>query len=167
MKGKAGSLLKRLCDQGSSTMAGKMMPAHPPPASVDASMARHAQDLGLNPRAQMGPRAWTRTVHGAVHGARAARLAALAQAGQQGGSLPGDAAYMASATPEGQVGAWAKLVPALSFGARVNFRRFRIGILEGYRCANVVWRRVPGRGRTPSVKMTMGVLPLEMPSLLE
>ena len=70
-------------------------------------------------------------VHGAVHGARSARLATLAQAAQHGHGLPGDAAYngMASVTPEGQVGAWAKLVPA--FGTRVNFPRFRIGILEG------------------------------------
>ena len=52
---------------------------------------------------------------------------------------------MASVTPEGQVGAWAKLVPA--FGTRANFRRFRMGILEG--CASLVGRRVPGR--TPSV----------------
>ena len=140
MKGKAGSLLKRLYDQGPSTMAGRMMPAHPPPSSVAASMVQHAQDIGLNPRVQMGPRAWKRTVHGAVHGARSARLAALAQAAQHGHGLPGDAAYMASVTPEGQVGAWAKLVPA--FGTRVNFRRFRIGILEG--CANLVGRRVPG-----------------------
>ena len=57
---------------------------------------------------------------------------------------------MASVTPEGQVGAWAKLVPA--FGTRVNFRRFRIGILEG--CANLVGRRVPGR--TPSVRQAVG-----------
>ena len=45
---------------------------------------------------------------------------------------------------------WAKLVPA--FGTRVNFRRFRIGILEG--CANLVGRRVPGC--TPSVRKAVG-----------
>ena len=31
LKGKAGGLLKRLYDQGPSTMAGRRMPAHPPP----------------------------------------------------------------------------------------------------------------------------------------
>ena len=53
---------------------------------------------------------------------------------------------MASVAPEGQVGAWANLVHAV--GTRVNFRHFRIGILEGR--ANLVGKRVPGR--TPSVK---------------
>ena len=57
---------------------------------------------------------------------------------------------MASVTPAGQVGAWAKLVPA--FGTRVNFRRFRIGIMEG--CANLVGRRVPGC--TPAVRKAVG-----------
>ena len=80
LKGKAGSLLKRLYDQGPSTMAGRMMPAHPPPTSVAASMLQHAQDIGLNPRAPVGPRAWKRTVHEAVRGARSARLTALSQA---------------------------------------------------------------------------------------
>ena len=81
-----------------------------------ASVVRHAQDIGLNPRAPMGPRAWKRTVRGAVHGARSTRLTTLSQAAQQGHGLPGhgdhDAAYMASVTPAGQVGAWAKSVPA-------------------------------------------------------
>ena len=76
LKGKAGSLLKRLLwrlyDQGPSTMAGRMMPAHPLPSSVAASMVQHAQEIGINPRAPAGPRAWKRTVHGAVHGARVA-----------------------------------------------------------------------------------------------
>ena len=57
----------------------------------------------------------------------------LASVASMGGGLPGDAAYMASVTPEGQVGAWAKLVPA--FGTCVDFKRFRIGILEG--CATL------------------------------
>ena len=64
------------------------------------------------------------------------------QPAQNEQGLPGDAAYkgMASVSPEGQVGAWDKLVPA--FGTRVNFRRLRIGILGG--CANLVGRMVPG-----------------------
>ena len=94
-------------------MAGGMIPAHPPPTAMAASMAGHAQDLGLSPGAHVEPRAWKRTLHGAVHGARTARLAALAPPGQHGGSLPGDAAYndidmyIAGVTPGGQVGAWA------------------------------------------------------------
>ena len=150
LKGEAGSLLKRLYDQGPSTMAGRMMPAHPPPTSVAGSMLQHAQDIGLNPRTPVGPWAWKRTAREAVQGARSARLADLSQTAQLGHDLPGDAAYMASVTPAGQVGAWAKLVPA--FGTRVNFRRFRIGIMEG--CANLVGRRVPGC--TPSVRQAVG-----------
>ena len=61
-----------------------------------------------------------------------------------------DASYMASVTPEGQVGAWAKPVPAV--GTRVNFRRFHVGILEGR--ANLVGRRVPCC--TPSVRKAVG-----------
>ena len=72
-------------------------------------MVQHAQDIGLCPRAQMGPRAWKRTAHGAVHGARSTRLKTPAQAAelQHEHGLPGDAAYMGSTsvTPEGQVGA--------------------------------------------------------------
>ena len=47
---KAGicSLLKRLYDQGPSTMAGRWIPAHPPPSSAAASMVQHAQDTGLH-----------------------------------------------------------------------------------------------------------------------
>ena len=40
-----------------------------------------------------------------------------------------DEAYMQGVTPAGQVGKWARLVPA--FGTRVKYRRFRLGLRMG------------------------------------
>ena len=51
-----------------------------------------------------------------------------------------DAAYLQRVTNLGQVGSWAKLVPA--FSARGNYRRLLAGLLEG--TDRMVARRAPG-----------------------
>ena len=84
---------------------------------------------------------WTQTVQDASSAARTARLTELVDSGLQDGSSRGDAAYLQSVTILGQVGSWAKLVPA--FGARINYRRLRLGLLEG--TAKMVARRAPWR----------------------
>ena len=75
--------------------------------------------------------------------ARTTRLTELVDSGLQDGSSRGDVAYLQSVTSVGQVHMgswpWAKLVP--SFGARINYRRLRLGLLEG--TAKMVARRVP------------------------
>ena len=86
------------------------------------------------------PRQWKQKVQDASAAARTTRLTEPVASGLQDGSSRGDAAYLQSVTSSGQVGSWAKLVPA--FGARVNYRRLRLGLLEG--TAKMVARRVPG-----------------------
>ena len=85
---------------------------------------------------------------------RTARLTGLARAARHGGGFSAGAAYMNSVTPEGQEGAWAKLVSIV--GTRVNCRQFPIGVLEG--CAALVGSRVPVSLCTPSesVKKAVG-----------
>ncbi len=56
---------------------------------------------------------------------------------KKGGPQRSDEAYMQGVTPAGQVGKWARLVPA--FGTRVKYRRFRLGLMDG--SAQMVSRR--------------------------
>ena len=82
---------------------------------------------------------WKQKVQDASYAARTTRLTELVESGLQDGSSRGDAAYLQSVTSLGQVGSWAKMVQ--SFGARINYRRLRLGLLEG--TAKMVARRVP------------------------
>ena len=81
----------------------------------------------------------------------------LVASGLQDGSSRGNAAYLQSVTSSGQVGSWAKLVP--SFGARVNYRRLGLGLLEG--TAKMVARRV--LGSTEAICKTVGARAFECP----
>ena len=61
--------------------------------------------------------------------ARAARLTPMVAEPKKGAPQRSDEAYMQGVTPAGQVGQWARLVPA--FGTRVKYRRFRLGLIDG------------------------------------
>ena len=63
--------------------------------------------------------------------ARTARLTHMVAEARKDGPLRSDEAYMHGITPAGQVGRWARLVPA--FGTRVKYRRFRLGLMDGSR----------------------------------
>ena len=124
--------------------------------SVRYSVGVQAFQLGLGPWSRCMPRKWKQKVQDATSAARTARLSELVVAiGLHGGSSGGDAAYMQSVTRAGQVGSWAKPVPA--FGARVNSRRLRLGLLKG--TAMMVGRRVPGS--TEDNRRTVGANDLE------
>ena len=114
------------------TLAGKMFtpaPLPPAPNSVQYAMGVQAFQLqlvlGLGPWpwSRCRPRKWKHKVQDASSAARTARLneLQLVGSGLQDGSSRGDAAYLQlqSVTSAGQVGPWAKLVPA--FGARINY----------------------------------------------
>ena len=77
--------------------------------------------------------------------------------GLQDGSSRGDAVYLQSVTSSGS---WAKLVP--SFGARVNYRRLRLGLLEG--TAKMVVSRVPGSTEAICKTVTVGARAFECPA---
>ena len=160
MNGRSSGLHKRLQSQGSQTMAGKMFTPAPAPNSVQYVMGVQAFQLGLDPWSRCRPRKWKQKVQDATYAARTARLNELVTSGLQDGSARGDAAYMQSVTGSGQVWSWAKLVPA--FGARVNFRRLRLGLLEG--TAKVVARRVPGS--TEAICKKVGTRALSAPPAL-
>ena len=59
--------------------------------------------------------------------ARTARLTHMVAEARKDGPLRSDD------TPAhaGQVGQWARLVPASAFGTRVKYRRFRLGLMDG------------------------------------
>ena len=69
--------------------------------------------------------------------ARTARLTQMVAEARKEGPHRSDEAYMQGVTPAGQVGKWARLVPA--FGTRVKYRRFRLGLMDG--SAQMVSRR--------------------------
>ena len=71
--------------------------------------------------------------------ARTARLIMthMVAEAKKDGPQRNDQAYMQGGTPAGQVGRWARLVPA--FGTRVEYRRFRLGLMDG--SAQMVSRR--------------------------
>ena len=116
-----------------------------------------AFQLGLGQWSRCRPRKWKQKVQDASSAAKTARLTELVASGLQDGSSREDAAYLQSVTSSGQVGSWAKLVP--SFGARVNYRRLRLGLLEG--TAKMVARRAPGS--TEAICKTVGARAFECP----
>ena len=69
--------------------------------------------------------------------ARKARLTHMVVEAKKDAPQRSDEAYMQGVTPAGQVGRWARLVPA--FGTRVKYRRFRLGLMDG--SAQMVSRR--------------------------
>jgi len=120
-------------------------------------MGVQAFQLGLDPWSRCRPRQWKQKVQDASAAARTTKLTELVASGLQDGSSRGDAAYLQSVTSSGQVGSWAKLVPA--FGARINYRRLRLGLLEG--TAKMVARRVPGS--TEAICRKIGAQAFECP----
>ena len=66
--------------------------------------------------------------------ARATRLTHMVAEAKKDGPQRSDEAYLQGVTPAGQVGKWARLVPA--FGTmpgwhRVKYRRFKLGLMDG------------------------------------
>ena len=69
--------------------------------------------------------------------ARTARLTHMVAEARKDVPLRSGEAYMQGVAPAGQVGRWARPVPA--FGTRVKYRRFRLGLMDG--SAQIVSRR--------------------------
>ena len=80
---------------------------------------------------------WRELTKGKLAAARTARLTHMVAEARKEGPLRSDEAYMQGVTQAGQVGKWARLVPA--FGTRVKYRRFRLGLMDG--SAQMVSRR--------------------------
>ena len=90
-------------------------------------------------------------------GGRKARLTHMVAESKKDGTQRSNEAYMQGVTPAGQVGHWARLVPA--FGTRVKYRRFRLGLMDG--SAQMVSRRTH---RFDSVKGDLPAAVLHCPT---
>ena len=136
VQGRASGLWRRIKSQR-NTLAGKAFTKPVVQGTTRQALGHHMDALGMPKVGGYSKGEWKQLMKDKMSRARKARLTLMVAESKKDGPQRSDEAYMQGVTPAGQVGQWARLVPA--FGTRVKYRRFRLGLMDG--SAQMVSRR--------------------------
>ena len=138
IQGRASGLWRRITSQR-NTLAGKAFTKPVVKGTTRQAICHHniVPALGMSQDGEYPKAEWKALTKDKMAVARTARLTHMVAEAKKDGPQRSDEAYMQGVTPAGQVGKWARLVPA--FGTRVKYRRFRLGLMDG--SAQMVSRR--------------------------
>ena len=136
IQGRASGLWRRIRSQR-NTLAGKAFTKPVVQGTTRQAIGHHMATLGMPQSGGYSKWEWKQLTKDQMAVARTARLTQMVAEARKEGPHRSDEAYMQGVTPAGQVGKWARLVPA--FGTRVKYRRFRLGLMDG--SAQMVSRR--------------------------